>query len=781
MKKISLKGFSVGALAMLSLAACNDGLETGSSTGTISPLVNYDPTVISSRAVEIGDITVNDLTLTLTSADGSFSETFAAAEFPTDRQFIVGKYTLTASYGDPLAEGFGLPAVHGEAELSVNEGKQTAVELTACPSKAMVSVTFDKTLTEYMTSLSATLHTLAGTDHTFSTDETRALYVRPGSVSLSVSFVKPNGKQATMEVAGFEAQERHHYRINVSQAGSGSGEIQGLTVSFDDTLEKEDITLDISDQALSLPAPTVTPEGFTDGEVFSIVEGGELPRAIFSIEAPGQIAKAVLSTSGSPLINLGWPVEVDLVNAPAEMQQTLTTFGLKDMGLFRNPARLAAVDLSKVASRIPFIDEEHNLVSFTLTVTDKNGKQSEPVGFSVKIDNLVFDVTAPEDYVYMGSGAVNFLVNYNGEYPLKDVLSVQYENMRGNLDDAIIASITPQSRAAGLYEVSVNIGEDYKTPIRLKVNCGSARSSMIEIPVMPALAVNDLDVFATTAKVSVTSNTFDAIELSANGGTTFAETTYSKNGGTLLLGRLTPGTNYLVRARVGNVYSNAASFTTERAEQIANSDMESWTTQRVSSGANKWTKYIPSSPWATLNDHTMSKAGMLCVRTAAESTRSTSDAHSGTAAELLTVGWDVATTFNDCKQHTAGELYLGSYEGGANYGVPFSSRPFAVSFWCKFAKFKDGEKGVAEVQVLDAKGNVIASGTLYPSNEDWQKHTIRLDYAAGAAKAAKIIIRFKSNSKETLDKSDVQSYTPGDTVTHPAGSKLYVDDIELVY
>lgn len=223
MKQVKLTG--LGALAALTvLASCDEGMDFGDATGTISPTVTCDNTVVGSRSAasrvsEIADLTADDLTITLTSADGKTNEQFSAAAFPADRQFPIGKYTMTAAYGSADEEGFEKPAVYGATELTVSEGKATRVELTATPNKAMVGITYDESVTNYMTDLKATLHSAGGQYIDYAASETRYAYLKPGEVTVDVTFTKPNGKGGTVEVAKFTAEAQHRYSLGVKLGG----------------------------------------------------------------------------------------------------------------------------------------------------------------------------------------------------------------------------------------------------------------------------------------------------------------------------------------------------------------------------------------------------------------------------------------------------------------------------------------------------------------------------------------------------------------------------------
>ncbi len=791
MKKVNLTGYGLmTALAMLT--ACNDGIDFADGTGTISPLVDYDPTVISARAASgtraaaIGDITVDDLTLTLVSEDGSVNESFLASEFPADRGFAVGKYTLSASYGDPEAEGFELPAVFGEAELSVTEGKATQVALTATPSKAMVTVKFDESLTNYMTECSARLHTPGGAYIDYATTETRPVYLKPGNVALSVSFTKPNGKGGTLEVTNFTAEARTHYTMTLSLGGDGVGEVSSLTVSFDETLQSEDVTVDISDQLLSTPAPEVTPRGFTNGELFSCVEGsGITAQPRFHINAQGGIAHATLTTSCPSLIGQGWPEEIDLANAPASTQQLMTSLGLKDIGLFRNPGTIAEIDFSNVPAHISATAVAASPAEFTLVVTDKAGKSSEPVGFKVKVDKLELSLST-ESTVYGGEPTIDITVGYNGTAPIESAVEFQYMNKRGVFAPTTVAKAVAKTARAGVteYIVTLNVPEDALAPLTIKAICGSVKTDELKISMAPTLSVNANDVFARSAWVTLSSDEYNCddktIELYAStNGTDFSKLTGAQSGADFhITGGLNPATNYTLRATVDGVNSTTVTITTEAATALQNGSLnDGWTSEERKTGAANGTFHFAPSPWNTVNEVSFSNMSMGSSYSMLSCTEPSTDSHNGNAALIRTVGYGNSTLFSKPSHYVAGELYLGSYNNGAQYGIDFTSRPAAVNFWYKYSRYTDADRGLAEVKVFDTAGNVIASGSKAIDNTSaYTQANIPLTYNRGAAKAAKIQVNFKST-----DQAVGESSVNRQSNNYSYGAALYVDDVELVY
>ncbi len=788
---------SFGALTALALfASCDDGMDYGEQTGTISPNVYCDHTVVSagSRASEITDLTVDDLTLTITSADEKINEQFSAGSFPVERQWPVGKYTLTASYGTDEDEGFEKPAVYGQTELSVSEDKTTQVELTAKPTRAMVGITFDESALNYFTDIKATLHSVGGRDIDYTKDETRCAYINPGVVTVYVTFTKPNGKGGTIEAASFEAKAQYRHNLTLKLGGDGPGEVNSLTITFDETLEEtEPVTIDISDEILTVPAPVITLSGATPGEIIEIIEGTSLSQSLrFDIKAQGGIRSAVLTTSGESFLKTGWSAEIDLVNVSEAQKTTLENFGFKDLGILRNPGKIAAFDLSEVVKHIPPTVETASPITFALKVTDKNGKVSdqEPMAVSIKVDKQILNLSIADGYTYDGAQTVDIFCEYNGGEPLQNALKLEYRTIDGSYEP--LTTFEVQGTRATVYTVKITLPDNARISPSIMIRLANDPTQAIEITAItaPELTLSANDVFSTYAIADVTTSGYNLADKNyeaqvSTDGVNFSTVSATVSGAELRLTGLTPGTAYkAARVKIGTIISNSVSFTTENASPLEGGDFETWVSYYVNGGAFHWDNWqAPEGTyWANLNGLTLSKASATVERSGCESFVVDPNGHNGSCGVVRTVGWGSATSFNHSNHITAGELFIGSYISSATYGHEFTARPAALKFWWKYSQYNNTGNGYVEFELLDAGGNVIANAKrTYAPRDSWAPETINFSYKRNTAKAATLKLKFVSTDKQDLTTSDVNE--PGTMAMSgkAIGASFYIDDIELVY
>lgn len=761
-----------------------------------------------SRAPEAKQITAADLSLTLRSTSGSFVQTWSSlADFDPAQDFPVGAYEFEATYGTKGQEGFDSPYYYGMTQLSIRENQTTPVSVTARLANAMVSIVYTDEFKGYFTKYSTEVQTPKAASIEFTADETRAAYVETGHVEVFANVTKPNGLSAKLAAASFEAEARHHYVVTLDiDAGSGT-----LNITFNSDLVEEEVPIDISDQVLMAPAPTLAAVGFTPGETLKVVEGSHAAadKVRMVATAYGEVATGVLTTSSESLYTQRFPSSVDFASAQPTDLAVMGNLGFKEYGFTGIKSQMAIADFTELIPQLTYVEGGDNTSTFTLVAKDKYAKVSEPLTLTVEVEKLQMSVVSTRT-LYVDEETLSFTLAYNGN-DAETALKVRLKNARGTWSNATISSITPAGE--GQYTVVVEIPA--KGDIVFQCTSGSLSTGEIEVKrTEPNHNVNfdGAGAFATYAVGSLGRN--DGSDASADmSSTTFYistdDSSYSKvdvtaTGSTIRIDGLEPSTTYYIKAMQGGKFCSPAVFTTEATTQLPNGNMESWS--QAGSG-NNWVNYTvgadASTPWGTNNPMTTSQGNDRAYQRISGTVES-SDGHSGKAAMLRTIGWgsgNAAVGSVNFKYSDAGLLHLGASrtirpEGfkstfgslgtdDLDCGMEFASRPSAVTFWYKYSARNSADQGLAEVWVKDAAGNIIASGSQYLSATSYTQVSIPLSYAAGAPKGAKIYVKFLStaDSKFLTDSKDYFSAPPFANLSDGKyeGSLLYIDDIELTY
>lgn len=803
MKKILISGFVSAALALASVG-CSDsaGPVVYKNAGRISLQVDLDAAVNDSRnsRAEYSDITAADLSLKLTSADGSFSKTWTpATDFDAEQTFPIGNYTIEAFYGEPDAEGFEKPYFYASQDIKIEENKATPVTLEASLANAMVSVTYSEAFRNYMSDWNAEVHGAGGTYTFFRKDETRPAYVNAGNVELNVSFTKPNGKEGQFKAANFTAAPRTHYHMNFDLA-YGTGE-SAIVVEFDPSLKEEPVKIDISDEVLNAPGPELEPEGFTSGELIKYVAGAAPERQLrLNLVARGGIGQFNLTTQSPSLHAAGWPEEIDLVAAPENIQQRLKALGFASRGIFTNPDKLAVIDITKVMDNVT----DRAVLSFQ--VVDKYCKVSEVVTITFEVLPLEISLSNPSTLA-VGATAMNVDLHYNGADPEHRV-TIKYQNDRGTWTPLTVTYPETATQAADdNYSVRLTGLPANAATVNLKAECGNVAAPTVavsRVPVQLDPTVDEADVFAThaTIRCAMTEanpdvNLEDLVKLTkvmlSKDGSAFAEASCTTEGTAFHVVGLAPASTYTVKLQVAGASltdAPTATFTTEAATQLPNADMENWTENAIRSNN---VEYFCTG-WGTLNSLTISQNNFLNLAYVAASGTTPTQGISGQGALLRTIAWGSGNTAaggaSIIKHVDRAELFLGTFNSTNDselpaYGIDFASRPSALRFYYKFEEAKS-RKGYVEIKVLDASGAVIAQNQMeIGSQGSWTPMNVPLTYTK-AAKAAKLSVIFRSTNVgkplgdgTALGKSDIN--TNGSRTSPHTGSQLYIDDIELIY
>ncbi|MDE6199629.1 MAG: DUF4493 domain-containing protein [Muribaculaceae bacterium] len=796
-------GVLSSALAIAACSSCSDDYNPGGGTsGKINPQLDLDANAITSRSTATGrdaqSVSVNDLKLRLSSADGSFAKEWnSISDFDNNELFKVGAYTIEAVYGDIEDEGFEKPYYYASAQLTVKENKVTPVSLNARLSNSMVSIATTDAFKSYFTNYSFQAHAEGGDYINYTSTETRPGYLRPGKVTVTADVTKPNGLSATLEAATFVAEPQHHYTVTIDVNNGQAGDAQ-LVITYDDMLSQEDVYIDLSDDILSAPAPEILAQGFDNQAPVEIIEGasGDIS-PVFFINAEGGIKSVTLTTQSTSLSELGWYSEIDLATATAAQQSKLKSLGLDVKGLFGNIDRMAQIDFTGVLPFIKYMEGSNNLTTFTITAKDNYNKISDPVSFTVKVEPIVINLS--EDVTpNVGMTSMSVILNYNGTDVAKNV-KIQYKNIRGTWTDTDITKVTATSDNNYLVEIDGIPAND--ATVTLRAVAGEKASDEITIAKGGfTIESSPNDIFATRARIVPTyfeeeiesAASSVKYEISENGSDYTAVNHTLADDGSAWISGLPAGKTLSVMATIGSKKAKVE-ITTETAAQIPNSDMEGWWREHGGSNWDFYYAYAEGTPqvWDTMNEQTTSSVGVGAAYTTTSGTKPATGVN-GQCAVVRTVGWGEGNTaggnWSVVNNITAGQLYLGKFKSvgqAPDYGYGFNSRPSELTFQAKYEAAKSDDFGSAEVRVLDASGNILASNSVNIGTDKsaWTEISLPLSYSANAAKASTIVVIFKSTAHSS---GATRSYLKlpafaANAKTESVGGQLYIDDIKLNY
>ncbi len=807
----------IGAAGTMLIASCADTFNPGGDSdrqGRLFPSVNLDKSVVTSkstpkapasRAAEA--VSADQMKIRLVRDAGGYEKTWdSLADFPTDELFPVGEYTFSAFYGSEEEQGFNKPYYYGECSVTVEENKAAQVQLTAQLANSMLTIAYSEAFAAYFTDYKTTLTTALGALE-YAADATEPVYLPAGEVQFAIAVTKPSGTKATLTPSPITLLPRHHYTVKFD-VNNGNVETPVLEITWDEMLDQEVVEIDLSDDIINAPKPTIASEGFP---VESFIAGNAPAGArSVTVVAHGGLSSIVMKTSSPSLREQGWPAEMDLLAGDAAANTATAALGLATRGLSK-PGKMAQVILTDVLNNINYVEGGNNTTEFTFVARDKYNKESEPLTVSVDIEKLILELSNPSAIV-KGQTDFSFNLAYNGGDPAKSV-TIQQSNTRGTWDN-IPAKYTAVSRATGNYLVEVAVDGERDVQIRAV----AADGTVVSVPLngvhaesLHALSIDDRNSFAHSAKVTLIDNPNYAgasavasrrvrkapadmaakatLQISTDGKTFANAANASLDGATWTVSGLDANTTYYFRAIVDGISCVTQTAKTEEILGIENSGLEDWTSENKSNLAANVTVWSLGGNWGTLNPLTTGFLSSESSYSAISSTAKEEAGRNGACANIRSVGFDVKRNTagtNDAKQFSQGELFLGTYNGSPQYGIAFASRPSAIKFWYRYTPSNSADKGYAEITVYDANGNVVATASkALDAIDSFSQQTVSLTYGDNAEKAAKLSVIFRSTNAGTtyLNKNDIPKHTGflGVLNGYYTGSALYVDDVELSY
>lgn len=251
--------------------------------------------------------------------------------------------------------------------------------------------------------------------------------------------------------------------------------------------------------------------------------------------------------------------------------------------------------------------------------------------------------------------------------------------------------------------------------------------------------------------------------------------------------------NYELRYVYNNANTEASSFTTEESYQLGNSSFEEWRKEKktVTAWLQKYTieNYFPyinntEKWWDSNNNETTSK-----MSTPAESrykifptTAWTSGRTGEKAAQIVSIAYNGTGAIKGTPAQ--GKLFIGTANSSGNVdkkGHELNSRPSSLEFYYKYDSYENDEFS-ARVEMYN-NDVIIGSGEFKSgvSKNDWTLANAEINYTNTELKANKIYIIFLSSTNGTPPCRKVDVTIPEGTFNTWAGSKLVIDDLNLVY
>ena len=827
-----MKKVYYGLLSLLcaGLVSCAKDEAQSSLKGRIDVRVNTDQSLSDEVSRATGEVTepdLKDFALTVASADGEVSNSWDSFEKFEPVFVEVGTYTVTASYGEAESEGFDALSYLGSTNVEVRKDETVEAAVTCTINKAKVSVSYTDNFKKYFSSYSAYVSSSKGNKVTYAADETRGAYFVPGDLGLFLEVTRQGiSQKITLNPKNFTAEVKHEYRLTMDVDASTAS----LKIVFNDNpASEQNVSINISDEALNAAPPVFTPYGFESGTPLEVLEGETVSDKLEAyLNAPAGLTACELTTTSEALKAQGWPEKVDLMKLTEEQSQKLTELGLSTRGLGANHDKIALINFRNVLSHLYCVTDGDDTHVFTLKATDALTKVSDLV-LNVTTRNNGFAITLPESVPY-GSTTMTADLTLEGNPALVKFfyfyLGVDQEFRSENIN------IQPETEE-NKYKVTFTYPEplvDTENVVKFKAQCGAKTfesTFKVEDPELTlSLKNGDADVWATKAYLQVTASaksrasrtiSSSTVEIQYKNGKEWEKwphQSYDAETGLFLLTGLgegaseTEGIPYTLRAvykRGGEVVSTSEeiSVTTEPKAQVGNAGFEEWYTGTfnykiaLGTGSREW--YLPWGDgeddiwWAVNSKKTMLSScswgpGSYDYRVFPTVSWSTTYhlGDSGKSIQLATVavGANAFSTPSVIDKCSAGEIWIGTADNDGNHaseGHSFVSRPTSLSFWYQYSPV-ESETFYMKIELKAEDGTLITSNEIANGATETAGKTITLplEYSVNK-KVSSIYMVFKSSTADSPKYNNATMEMAGKEQSSRIGSVLRIDDIKLNY
>ncbi|MCD7849738.1 MAG: DUF4493 domain-containing protein [Parabacteroides sp.] len=774
-------------------------------------------------------------------------------DFPEQLEIKEGSYTLRASKGGNLPAAFDNPYFEGSTDFVIKKDMKTPLEVTCTMANARIYTEYTEDFLKAYSDYSVSLKTsyMDGA-FTIAKDETRGAYLQVAKegtpLSIAISLMRENWEEPKVySVTNPAITLNPKESVTLKFATDGkTGDGLNLSVVLDDEMIETDLVGSIPG-FMWKPFEDLKIEaiGFVNNDVvsMSVTEGYKNPTCMVRASVPGRIKDCLVGRyeegQDTVWLNIATPEGLNIAETEWGLHvNTSPIAGAKGVELDLKTAfnSLFATEKEKTHSFSVYVNDALNVMhtSDKVTASVKLAKAEEPEVIPFELTVLPEHSMEKDTSIYvMAEAGVESL---NLEI-LRDVALVgPYDLLKQTELKGI--SYDPKARKVifnRAYTSALTLKENggssiykYKLTVRDKLGKEKQEISTFNV-VLPeyTIIVPEGDVWAKRASFKMNEEVPYAVKYQIKDGESWIDVK-----GDTIKG-LTPGKEYQARALVNGKWpTEGVDFMTEEALRVPNAGFEEWNSNKTDKNGNAitknlkyvyWNKWFPwalndesSYGWNTLNQKTTQDGAaptvvlvpmppyVGCCYVANSGTIPTEDRYSGDKATLIrTVGWGsgssapggVGLIFDGViKRFDPGYLYLGSYTETPESswsGLPFDSRPSAVTFYCKYKRAKgksqSSDKYVAKVIVEHRDGDSViklGEGSLPEGGDsDISSYTykkIDISYTNTILKATHLYIMFKSGTVAEYDYFSVPSnnnLSNGEYI----GSQLYIDDVELIY
>ena len=782
---------------------------------------------------------VNEFGVSLTKSDNSYSKNWDSFDaFDREKEFPIGDYTIEAKYGDLATQGFEYPCFKGSNTVHVSPGATTPVTVAATLANAMVSVRYTDAFTAIYPNHSAAIKTPGHDERViFAKDETRPAFIDPSGnedVRLEVTFANDQGKTVTVEPAKFKASPRHHYVITVNATGNVTKGDMELDIQFSEEVATEIIKITLGDDLFDSPAPEVRATNFTSGTPIEMMEYDQLADSpqfdIYSFGGFQEVTLDVATEEGTYEPSFGKSVE--LVGASETVQALLANEGVKVSGIFKNPGKMAVVNVKDFLGKLPA-----GKYSVQVTAKDAMGRISTetvsdtsngPVTLKANVAKTEYTIKSAGNIDYMAE-ELSVVVNTNSEQ-LKNRIKFSIGNK--NLG---IKSVTSSASAGAPYPYTytyvlpvpsattetVQVESEYGKLMRTAPVSVNGPAYSVTVDAFAKFAVFRIDTDDAEMKRFLTSN-LDIFN--GNAGVTPANVIRDEANGMIRIKGLSANTPYdAYKLKInGSFEKTIPAFTTEAAADVPNGNFSEngkrYYFKDIDTGGKFGTfgtyqqystidRYEPAG-WTSLNDLTAYSGSnpqntwFIVPSTYLENgacvVRTVGYHHNGTLPSADRGHQTYCGNAASNLMKSAGELFLGSYSFNGtesrDNGIEFASRPTSLTFDYKYIPLNENQAEV-DITVFDASNTVISTQTTYlPASPDMVSRTVNIVNYPFNKKAAKLFVMFRSIRSDADPAPNIPtggnlngggvagSHIPDNQYKALAvGSVLTVDNVKLTY